>query len=76
MALQQVFADGMIIGEIPVVNKGDVDACKGVGAGGMPDAPFGRETLVGDPNMGVQVPDLIIIDDGFRESDVDNWLGS
>ncbi len=42
---------------------------KGWAPAGMPYAPLGRETLVGDPDMGAQVPDFIIINDGFGESD-------
>ena len=69
VALQQVFTDGMVIGEITVVHERDVDAREGVGAGGMPDAALGRETLVGDPDMGRELPYLVIIHDGLGKSD-------
>ncbi len=69
VALEQVLADGMVVGEIAVVDQGDVDAREGVGPRGVPDAPLGREALVGDPGMGAELPDLIVVDDGLGEPD-------
>ena len=69
MALRQVFADRMVVGEVPVVHQGGIDAAEGMGAAGMPDAALGGEALVGDPDMGAEVLDLIVFDDGLGVSD-------
>ena len=51
----------MIIGKIAVVHEGFIHAGKRVGAARMPDAPFGRITLMRDPAVGVEILQQIIL---------------
>ena len=53
VALAQILAHGVVVGKIAIVHQRFVQADERVRAAGMPHAPFGRVTLVGDPNMGL-----------------------
>ena len=58
----------MIIGKISVMHKGLVKTDKGMSTGRVPDPPFCWVSLVGDPNMGLKVIQLVILNDLFRIS--------
>ena len=68
VALLQVFTDRMVIGEIPVVNQGFMHAAERVRSARMPDAALGRIPLMGNPDMGFKVFQLIIAGHQFRKS--------
>jgi len=76
VALFQIFADGIIVGEVAVVHQGLVKADEGVGSAGMPDPPAGGITLVGDPDMGftmiqaVELGHLLGVADDFQDHQV------
>ena len=59
----------MVIGEVAVVDQRHVDGRERMGAAGMPDAALGREALVGDPFVGAQLLDFVILDDGLGIAD-------
>ena len=65
MPFSQVFAYRMIVGEVAVMHQRGIDAAEGMGAAGMPDTALGGKALMRNPDMGAQVFDLIIFDDGF-----------
>ena len=60
VALAQVFAHRKIVGEVAVVDPGDVERREGVGAARVPDAPPGGVALVGDPDVGLEVQELVV----------------
>jgi hypothetical protein len=63
VVLLQVFADRMVVGEIAVVHQGLVHADEGMRAAGMPDAALGGIALVGDPSVGPEILEPVVLDD-------------
>ena len=61
MALAQIFAHRKVIGEVAVVHQGGVEGREGVGAAGVPDPAPGGIALVGDPDVGLEVQQLVIV---------------
>ena len=64
MALAQVFADRKVVGEVAVVHQGGVQGRKGMGAAGVPDPSPGGVALVGDPDVGLKIQE-VVIESGF-----------
>ncbi len=69
VSLAEVFSYGMIVGEIPVVDKSFIHPHEGMGSPWMPYSSFGRISLMTDPHMGVKVFELVILDNLFGVSD-------
>ena len=66
VVLPQVLGDRIVVGEIAVVHQRFIHADEGMGAAGMPDAPFGGIPLVGDPAVGLEIVQQIILGDQLR----------
>ena len=64
VALAQVFAHGKVVGEVAVVHQGGVQRRKGVGAAGVPHPAPGGVALVGDPDVGLEIQE-IVVEGGF-----------
>ena len=62
IALAQVFAHRMVVGEVAVVDQRLVHPDERVGAAGVPHAPFGGVALVGDPDVGFEILELVVLD--------------
>ncbi len=60
VALAQIFAHRKVIGEVAVVHQGGVQGRKGMGPAGVPHPPPGGVALVGDPDVGLKVQQLVI----------------
>ncbi len=60
VALAQVSADRVVVGEVAVVHQGLVQADEGVRPARMPHPPFGGIALVGDPDVGHQVFQAVV----------------
>jgi hypothetical protein len=69
VALAQIFADGMVIGEVAVVHERLIHADKRVRAAGMPHATFCGVALVGDPDVGFEIFELVVVDVLFGVAD-------
>lgn len=63
VALSEIFGDGGVIGEVAIVDEGFVHANEGVGTAGVPDAPFGGVAVVADPDVGIDIFELVVADD-------------
>ncbi len=50
-----------VIGEVAVVHQGGVERREGVGAAGVPDPAPGGIALVGDPDVGLEIQQLVIV---------------
>ena len=61
VALAQVFAKAVVIGEVSIVHQGLVQADERMGPARMPDAPLGWVALVGNPHPGHLVLKLVIL---------------
>ena len=69
MALFEIFGHGMVIGEVAVMHQRHVNGRKRMGAAGMPDAALGGETLMGNPFVGAQLFNFVILYNGFGITD-------
>ena len=69
MALFEIFTHRMVVGKVAVVHQRHVNGRERMGAAGVPDAALGRESLVGDPFVGAQLLDFVILHDGFGIAD-------
>jgi hypothetical protein len=63
VALQQVLGHRVVVREVAVVDQRLVEADKGMRAAGMPHAALRRVALVGDPGVGAEVVELVVLDD-------------
>ena len=61
IALAQVLAHGVVVGEVTVVHQGFVQADEGMRPTRMPYPPFGGVALVGNPHAGALVFQLVIL---------------
>ena len=59
--MPQVLGHGMVIGKVAVVDQGLVHADKGMGAGRMPDPALGGVPLMGDPDVGLEAVQLVVL---------------
>ena len=55
----------MVIGKIAIVNERFIHTDKRMGAGRMPHFPFGGITLMGDPDVRLEIIKFIVLDDLF-----------
>ncbi len=67
--LAEVLGNGVIVGKVAVVDEGLVQPGERVGAAGVPDAPLGRVALVGDPDVGLEGLELVVLGDLLRVAD-------
>ena len=51
----------MVIGKVPVVHQGLIHPDERMGPAGMPDPPFGGISLVGDPDVGLEILQLVVL---------------
>jgi hypothetical protein len=63
VALQEVLGHRVVVGEVAVVDQRLVEPDKGMGAAGMPYPALCGVSLVGDPHVGVEVLELVVLDD-------------
>ena len=68
VALPQVLAHGVVVGEIAVVHQRLVQPDEGVRAAGVPHAALGGVALVGDPHVGGEILKLVILARSARRS--------
>ncbi len=61
--LAQILCHGVVVGKIAVVHQGFVESHKGMSPSRMPDFSLGGVSLVGDPYMGLEIVQLIILHD-------------
>ena len=55
VALAQILAHGIIVGEVAVVDQSLVEPHKGMGSARVPDPALGGIALVGDPDVGLKL---------------------
>jgi hypothetical protein len=60
VALAQVLAHRKIVGEVAVMHQGHVQRREGVGPAGVPDPPPGGIALVRDPDVGLEIQELVV----------------
>ncbi|MCJ7501142.1 hypothetical protein MUP29_12905, partial [bacterium] len=71
ISLDQILCHRVIIGKISVMYKGLVKTDKGMSTGRVPDPPLCGVSLVGNPDMGLKVIQIVILNDLFR---ISNYL--
>ena len=74
--LAQILADRMVVGKIPVMYQRFIETDKRMGPSGMPHPALGRVALVGDPCVGFEILEFIILNilfgipDNFENQEV------
>ena len=63
VVLFQVFAECVIVGEISVMHQGFVHTAEGVRPAGMPHPSLGGVALVGNPAVGFEILQQVVLDD-------------
>ena len=61
VVLAKVFTDGMVIGKVPVVYQGFIQPDERMGPPGVPDPPPRGISLVGDPDVGLEIFEPVIL---------------
>ena len=62
VALAQVFRNGVVVGEVTVVDQRLVETDKRMRPGRVPDSTLGGVPLVRDPDVGLEVVQLVVLD--------------
>ena len=65
VSLTQILGHRMVVGKIPVVDKGLVESNKWMCAGRVPNPTLGRVPLMSDPDVGLEVVKLVVLDHLF-----------
>ncbi len=61
ISLLQVFCHRMVVGEVPIVDKGLVQADEGMGTAWVPYPTFCGIALMGNPDVGLEVIQFVVL---------------
>ena len=69
VALLEIFGHRMVVGEVAVVDQRLVQPDERVRAAGVPHAALGGIALVGDPDVGLEIQQLVVVGHLLRVAD-------